>query len=86
MRDIRRICEAVGKYHGVPTHWFMNERRSKTRTRCRRLSMALTREMTGMSYPEIAEQFGYVPSHCVNAYKELKNERDFQEIKERLER
>lgn len=81
---INRICDEVAEHYGVTVAWFMSPKQSRTRARCRNMSMALVRELTAMSHEEIAEQFGLHYTSSLSAYRKLQGDSDFIAIKERL--
>lgn len=84
MITINRICDEVANYHGVSVTWFMGGKASRTRSRCRKLSMGLTREIMGLTWDEIGEQFGFEHPWPFRSYRAVKDDKDFNEIKTRL--
>lgn len=55
---IRDIQEVVCAQHGVRMHEMLSDRRSRYVARPRQLAMALSRELTSRSLPEIGRFFG----------------------------
>jgi chromosomal replication initiator protein len=55
---IDNIQRAVAEYYKIRVADLLSKRRSRSITRPRQLAMALTRELTNHSLPEIGEEFG----------------------------
>lgn len=58
MLTIDNIQRAVAEYYKIRVADLLSKRRSRSITRPRQLAMALTRELTNHSLPEIGEEFG----------------------------
>lgn len=56
--SIDNIQRVVAEYHNVKLNDLLSARRSRSVTRPRQMAMALAKELTSHSYPEIAEAFG----------------------------
>ena len=55
---IEQIIESVSEYFNLPQKDLIGSRRDQKIVRPRHLAMYLCKELTGASYPEIAQQFG----------------------------
>ena len=52
------IRDVVAKYYGIPIKELMGKKRSRQIARPRQMAMALIRELTQDSFPEIGQAFG----------------------------
>ena len=58
MVSIENIQKTVAEYYNIKLSDLLSKRRSRSITRPRQLAMALTKELTNHSLPEIGESFG----------------------------
>ena len=85
MRDIDRICKAVAHDQSVTVTFMMQPRQTKTRVKCRQLAMALTRELTSLSWGEISEQFQVHHATAIRGVNRVKQSADYARLKTILE-
>ena len=74
MISIENIQKTVAEYYNIKLSDLLSKRRSRSITRPRQLAMALTKELTRHSLPEIGEAFNgrTTPLFCMHA-KKLRN-------------
>jgi len=83
MVSIENIQKTVAEYYNIKLSDLLSKRRSRSITRPRQLAMALTKELTNHSLPEIGEAFNgrdhTTVLHACKKIKELRKENPSQE-------
>ena len=78
MVSVENIQKTVAEYYNIKLSDLLSKRRSRSITRPRQLAMALTKELTNHSLPEIGESFNgrdhTTVIHACNKIKELRAE------------
>ena len=78
MVSIDNIQKTVAEYYNIKLSDLLSKRRSRSITRPRQLAMALTKELTNHSLPEIGEAFNgrdhTTVLHACSKIKELRKE------------
>ena len=63
------IQKVVADYYSLPLRTMLSDSKKRTIARARQMAMALSRELTGRSLPELGEAYGRDHSTVLNACK-----------------
>lgn len=74
MEQVARAVKDASNMFGVPIEDIYGKRRTRTVVRARQFAMALIRNRTSMSFPEIGGVFGKDHSTVIHAVKRIKEE------------